>query len=722
MRILKSNRRLIPWLALLALLTLNLQPSTAYAQGTAFTYQGRLNDGGSPAHGTYDLRFAIYDAASAGSQQGNLLTNSATSVSNGLFTVTLDFGNQFPGAARWLEIGVRTNGAGSFFTLSPRQPLTPAPYAITAGNVTGGGLAAGTYGNAVTFSNGANSFAGTFTGNGANVTNVNAATLGGLAPSSFWQLGGNPVLTGQFVGSVNNQPLDLRVNNLRVMELAYASNSASGYSPNVIGGNSANSVSAGVVGATIGGGGSVSGSNYVTADFATVVGGMGCKATNSYAVAAGNQSIAGGYASTAMGYKSSAIGTGSTAMGNASSATAFGSTAMGYDSSATGFGSTAVGFSVASGLYSTAMGLSDATGDYSTAMGNLSVASGTNSTAMGNSSATNSYATAMGHSSAYDAYSTAMGQSTASGYSATAMGGGTATGEYSTALGYAFAYGDYSTALGGSQFMAAEADGASSFASGPGAKAAYDYSFVWNDSYGTLPYASSGPDQFLIHAHGGVGIGLTNPAAALHVASQTTGTPQVQLTQQNSSDSVRLRMNSGSNVGWEMDVTPGSTPQLQIWYVGAAGPRMTIDTSGNVSATSFNPTSDRNAKENFSPVDARDMLDKVATLPITRWNYKTDTNTVHVGPMAQDFHATFNVGPDEKHIATVDEEGVALAAIQGLNQRLNEKDDEIRRLKESVAQLHELVSQLAKSQSRPLSRAFPCENKKQTPGHEPGCD
>ncbi len=62
------------------------------------------------------------------------------------------------------------------------------------------------------------------------------------------------------------------------------------------------------------------------------------------------------------------------------------------------------------------------------------------------------------------------------------------------------------------------------------------------------------------------------------------------------------------------------------------------------------------------------MLDKVATLPIMRWNYKTDTNTVHVGPMAQDFHATFNVGPDEKHIATVDEEGVALAAIQGLSQ------------------------------------------------------
>jgi hypothetical protein len=88
--------------AALLLSTLNLQLSTAIAQGTAFTYQGRLNDGANPANGTYDLRFAIYDAATLGTPQGNLRTNSAVAISNGLFTVALDFGNQFPGAARWL--------------------------------------------------------------------------------------------------------------------------------------------------------------------------------------------------------------------------------------------------------------------------------------------------------------------------------------------------------------------------------------------------------------------------------------------------------------------------------------------------------------------------------------------------------------------------------------------------------------------------------------------
>jgi hypothetical protein len=72
-----------------------------------------------------DLRFTIYDSSANGNQIGNLLTNTATAVSNGLFTVTLDFGNQFPGAGRWLEIGVRTNGSASAYTtLSPRQPLT----------------------------------------------------------------------------------------------------------------------------------------------------------------------------------------------------------------------------------------------------------------------------------------------------------------------------------------------------------------------------------------------------------------------------------------------------------------------------------------------------------------------------------------------------------------------------------------------------------------------
>lgn len=99
------------------------------AQGTAFTYQGRLDDGGRPANGAYDLRFAIYDATSGGSQYGPMLTNNAVSVSNGLFTVTLDFGaGVFTGGARWLAVWVE--GA----PLASRQPIHPVPYAIYALN------------------------------------------------------------------------------------------------------------------------------------------------------------------------------------------------------------------------------------------------------------------------------------------------------------------------------------------------------------------------------------------------------------------------------------------------------------------------------------------------------------------------------------------------------------------------------------------------------------
>src|SRR3977135_2157821 len=89
-----------------------------HAQGTAFTYQGRLADSGAPANGTYDLRFTVYDALSIGNSVAGPVSNATTAVSNGIFTVTLDFGaGVFPGAGRWLEIGVRPGGSISAYTI-----------------------------------------------------------------------------------------------------------------------------------------------------------------------------------------------------------------------------------------------------------------------------------------------------------------------------------------------------------------------------------------------------------------------------------------------------------------------------------------------------------------------------------------------------------------------------------------------------------------------------
>ncbi len=129
---------------LIQLLFLFLPLANAVAQGTAFTYQGRLNDNGSPATGTYDFRFTAHDSSGGPNVVAGPVTATTVSVSGGLFTVVLDFGaGVFTGPARWLQIEVRTNGSVNFVALTPRQPLTPTPYAIhagTASNVVNGAV------------------------------------------------------------------------------------------------------------------------------------------------------------------------------------------------------------------------------------------------------------------------------------------------------------------------------------------------------------------------------------------------------------------------------------------------------------------------------------------------------------------------------------------------------------------------------------------------------
>ena len=120
---------------LLALLCGNAIAARAQSQGTAFTYQGRLTDNGSPASGLFDLRCALFGGSSGGSAVAGPLTNAAVAVSNGVFTVPLDFGaSVFTGADRWLDIAVRPAGNGAFTPLNPRQPVTATPYALTALN------------------------------------------------------------------------------------------------------------------------------------------------------------------------------------------------------------------------------------------------------------------------------------------------------------------------------------------------------------------------------------------------------------------------------------------------------------------------------------------------------------------------------------------------------------------------------------------------------------
>lgn len=265
---------------LAALLTLFSCAILAGPLGTAFNYAGSLNDGGLPARGLYDLRFSLYSDEAGGRQVGPILTNAATPVTNGAFAVTLDFGDgAFLGETRWLEVSVRSNGTAVGFTvLSPRQPMSPRPYALYA-PLAGTALAAsnlltalpgtqlaGAYANALSFTNPANVFAG----NGAGLTKVNAGALDGLAASAFWQLGGNMIGVSEtpILGTHNDAPLDLLVKDQRALRLQ-----PNGTSPSLIGGHAVNFAASSAYGAVIGGGGRSSESNAVYAPQAVIAGG-----------------------------------------------------------------------------------------------------------------------------------------------------------------------------------------------------------------------------------------------------------------------------------------------------------------------------------------------------------------------------------------------------------------------------------------------------------------
>jgi hypothetical protein len=116
-----------------------LGAGTAFAQGTAFTFQGKLGGSGSPVNGSFDMQFKLFDGAdpSSSNQIGTTITldNPPVQVTNGVFTVQLDFGAAaLPGAERFLQIGIRINSGEPYTLLSPRSKITSAPYAIRSRN------------------------------------------------------------------------------------------------------------------------------------------------------------------------------------------------------------------------------------------------------------------------------------------------------------------------------------------------------------------------------------------------------------------------------------------------------------------------------------------------------------------------------------------------------------------------------------------------------------
>lgn len=237
----------------------------------------------------------------------------------------------------------------------------------------------------------------------------------------------------------------------------------------------------------------------------------------------------------------------------------------------------------------------------------------------------------------------------AGGQNATVGGGGsnTASGNSATISGgySSQASGVAATIPGG---YANIASGNYSFAAGVGARAIHNGAFVWADNSTSNPISSTTTNQFLVRASGGI----------------------------------TMYTDSGATTGARL--SPGSGTWASL--------------------------SDRNVKANFAPVSGLDILNQLLALPIQTWNYQAQNASIrHIGPMAQDFYAAFNVGEDDTHITTIDADGVALAAIQGLYQVVQAKEAQITDLQarlstqeQANADLQERVTALEQQSGKPI--------------------
>ena len=156
------------------------------------------------------------------------------------------------------------------------------------------------------------------------------------------------------------------------------------------------------------------------------------------------------------------------------------------------------------------------------------------------------------------------------------------------------------------------------------------------------------------------------------------------------SDGNKWKLSYGLTVAPSGNVGIGTTTPGSLLVVGNSG------SPAYCNGTTWVNGSDRNSKEQFAPINPGEVLEKVSALPITEWKYKVEADgTRHLGPVAQDFHAAFGLnGSDDTHIATVDEGGVALAAIQGLNQKLEETRAENAELKKELSDIKQLLARL----------------------------
>jgi trimeric autotransporter adhesin len=558
---------------------------------------------------------------------------------------------------------------------------------------------------------------------------------------SFWSLTGNAGTTPawNFLGTSDNQALELRVNGSRALRLE-----PNATSPNVIGGSSANDAIQGVAGAAICGGGAQGQWNLVTDDYGVVDGGSynqagdfaGTTADRPYA------SVGGGFSNIASGkYGTVGGGTANTAGGLA--ATVSGgdtSTASGEHATVSGGG-----YHVASGNFAAVGGgfSARATGNVATVGGGMTnTASGQGATVGGgaHNTASGSYATVPGGYSndATDNYSTVAGGQDNQAGNANAdpddahfatVGGGignTATAGVATVGGGQgnTASGGWST-VGGGESNAASAWHATVGGGEGNAASGWDATVgggAGNTASGYVATVGGGWANVASGERATVGGGYSNEASGTS-ATVPGGRDNTAQGYYSFAAGRRAKANNQGCFVWgdstDADVACNSDNGFvvrasgNIWFGTTSSPDLTtgfINTSTGAylsTGGTWTNASDRDAKENFTPVDGQEVLARLADVPIATWNYKAeDASVPHMGPVGQDFYAAFGLGDSDTAISTVDADGVALAAIQGLYQLSQEQDARIQALEARVSALEGGAGANSSSTSA-LSSAMP---------------
>ncbi len=630
--------------------------------GDTFTYQGFLREGGAAANGVYDFQFQLQGSLAGNDALGSPLLLDNVGVTQGVFTVQLDFGPAaFNGESAWLQIGVRAGqDTGAFTPLAPREAITPTPYSLYSKTaaVAGGapwngltgvptGFADGTD-NDTTYSAGAGlALSGTTLSVAPNGI-VSSMLAPGVISGANLQSGaisgnniaahtitGENIASNEVVRSVNGLKDDVMLvsgDNIAVTALPDSVRIAA---TNVwrLSGNSGTDASH-FLGTTDDQPLELRANNArvlrlePNAVAPNVIAGADA---NGLLPGLSGASIGGGGASGAPNRVVDSFGTVGGGRGN----TAGNDEGNLFDGR---FATVGGGDSNAAGAEGSTVG----GGSTCAALGELSTISG------GGNNVATGYGATIGGGGGFSAslgvpvpnlvlsfWGTISGGSdnTVSNEFGVIGGGGgnRAAGQFAVIGGGRnnATAGDFATIPGGSLNIAT---GTSSLAAGHRAQAQHDGAFVWADHTDT-DFASQSQDEFAVRATGGVRL--------------VTG------------------FSGNSPVGAQLP--PGSG--------------------------SWSTLSDRHMKENFKTVDGRQILQRLAQVPVTTWNYKTEQPAVrHIGPMAQDFSKAFGTGTDDKHISTVDADGVALAAIQGLYQLLQQRESE---LKAQRAQIQSLTERLA---------------------------